>query len=135
VFLGLLLRNGNDRHIQAAADSCGNVLESHTLFGDGVVPGSRCAFRQREPVEPGDIRHMRGRPAVVTIADVRRDFLSARHRNQRSDKALLYSVVHLRQAHHNGVDSALISATAVTSDTRGRDGEESGGSSSVAARP
>ena len=71
MFLGLFLRNGNDGHIQAAADGGGDVFERHTLFGDGVVPGSRCALLQSKPVETGDIRHMRGRPAVVTIADVR----------------------------------------------------------------
>ena len=107
MFLGLFLRNGNDGHIQPTADSGGDVFERHALFGDGVVPGSRCAFLQREPVEPGDIRHMRGRPAVLTIANVRRDSLSASHRNQRRDQALLYRVVDLRQAHHRGVHSAL----------------------------
>ena len=77
MLLGLFRRDRSDGHVQAAADGCGNVFERHTLFGDGVVPGSRCALLQGKPVEPGDIQYMRGRPAVVTIADVRRDALSA----------------------------------------------------------
>ena len=100
MFLGLFLRNGNDGHIQATADSGGDVFERHTLFGDGVVTGSRCAFLQGKPVEAGDIRNMRGGPAVLTIADVRRDSLRACYRNQGGDEALLYGVVDLRQAHH-----------------------------------
>ena len=107
MFLGLFPRNGNDRHIQAAADSRGDVFERHSLFGDGMVPGSCCALLQRETVEPGDIRNMRCWPAVLTIANLRRDSLCTCHRNQGSNEALLYRVVDLRQAHHNRVDSAL----------------------------
>ena len=107
MFLGLFLRNGNGGHIQATADSGGDVFERHTLFCDGVVTGSRCALLQSKQVEACDIRNMRCRPTVVAIANVRRDSLSASHRNQRCDQALLYGVVDLRQAHHRGVDSAL----------------------------
>jgi hypothetical protein len=39
-----VLRNGNDGHIQATADRGGDVFERHTLFGDGVIAGSRCAL-------------------------------------------------------------------------------------------
>jgi len=83
------------------------IDESHTLFGDSVVPGSRCASLQGKQVKTRNIRHMRGRPTVVTIGDVGGDSLCTRHRNQRSDEALLYGVVHLRQAHDRGMDSAL----------------------------
>jgi len=72
-----------------------------------VVTGCRCALLQSKQVEACDIRNMRCRPTVVTIANARRDSLSASHRNQRCDQALLYGVVDLRQAHHRGVDSAL----------------------------
>src|ERR1700751_4927125 len=64
----VFLRNGNDGHIQATADSGGDVFERHTLSCDGVVTGSRCALLQSKQVEASDIRHMRSRPAVVAIA-------------------------------------------------------------------
>ena len=70
MLLGLFRRDRNDRHVQAAADGGGNVFQRHTLFCDCVVPGSRCALLQREPVEPGNIPYMRSRPAIVSIADV-----------------------------------------------------------------
>jgi len=44
MFLGLLLRNGNDGHIQAKADSGGDVFERHALFGDSVGSGSAMPF-------------------------------------------------------------------------------------------
>ena len=68
---GLFLRDRNDGYLQAEADSGSDVFEPDTLFGDGVVPGPRCAFLQGKPIEPGDIRYLRGRPAVLTLADVR----------------------------------------------------------------
>jgi hypothetical protein len=107
MFLGLFLRNGNDGYIQAAADRGSNVFEPDTLFGDGVVPGARCAVVKSKQVEARDIRYMRGRPAVLTLADVRRDSLCAGHSDQGSDETLLYDIVHLRQAHHRCVNSTL----------------------------
>jgi hypothetical protein len=77
MFLGMFLRNGKDGHIQPTADSGGDVFERHSLFCDGVVTGSRCALLQSKQVEACDIRNMRRRPAVVTIANVCRDSLSA----------------------------------------------------------
>lgn len=70
MLLGLFLRDGNDRQIQAAANGGGNVFERHTLFGDSVVPGFGCALLQRKPIEPGNIRDMRGWPAVLPLAHV-----------------------------------------------------------------
>src|SRR5205823_2368674 len=82
MFLGLFLRNRNNGHIQATADRGGDVFERHTLFGDGVVASSRGTFLQGKPVEPSDIRNMRGGPAVLAISDVCRDALCACNRNQ-----------------------------------------------------
>ena len=55
---GLFLRDRNDGHVQAAADSGSDVFEPDTLFGDGVVPGPRCAFLQGKPVESGHVGDM-----------------------------------------------------------------------------
>src|SRR6266700_2744760 len=71
MLLGLFRCDRNDRHVQATADGGGNLFQRHTLFGDGVVPGSRFELVQSESVESGDICYMRGRPAVLTIADIR----------------------------------------------------------------
>ena len=72
-----------------------------------MIAGPRGAFFESEPVETGDIRDMRGGPAIVAIADIRRDALRASYSDQRGDEALLYRVVHLRQAHHGYVNPAL----------------------------
>src|ERR1700733_1238778 len=89
MFLGMFLQNGTDGHIQPTADSGGDVFERHSLFCDGVVTGSRCALLQSKQVEARDVRNMRGRPAVLTIADVRRDSLRASPRDTRRDQAPL----------------------------------------------
>ena len=82
MFLGLFRRNGNDGHIQAAADSGGDVFEGHTLFGDRVIPGSRCALREGKLVNAVDILHMRSGPAVATLADLAGNSLGSCHRDQ-----------------------------------------------------
>jgi hypothetical protein len=72
-----------------------------------MIPGPRSAFLQREPVQPGGVEQMRGRPAVLTIADVRRDALRAGYSDQGGDETLFYRVMDLRQAHHRDASSAL----------------------------
>jgi hypothetical protein len=50
---------------------------------------------------------MRGRPAVLTIADIRRDALPAGYSDEGGDEALFHRVMDLRQAHHRDANSAL----------------------------
>src|SRR5215469_3503188 len=71
MLLGLFLRDGNDRYVQAVADDGSDVFERHPFFGDGVMPVSRRTLLQGEPVETGDIGYMRSRPTVISLANVR----------------------------------------------------------------
>src|ERR1700719_3681739 len=64
----LVGRFGYDRHLQAAADSLGNVPEGHSLFGDGMIPGTCFLLLERQPVEAGSIEDVDSRPAVESVA-------------------------------------------------------------------
>ena len=97
MFLGLFLRNGNDGYIQAMADGLSDVFERHTLFGHSVISSAGLMLFQRQPVEASDIKPVRGRPAVVSVANVCRDALLSGYRDQVGDKALLDRIVNLRK--------------------------------------
>jgi hypothetical protein len=66
----LLLRHRDHRHPQAAANDLRNVSDGYAFLSDSVVPGACFPLFEREPVETGDIEHMRRRPAVKPVAHV-----------------------------------------------------------------
>ena len=84
-FLGGL---GDDRHVQAAADSFSDLAERYTLFGHRMIPGSRRTLLERQSVESGRIENAHRRPATEPVAHVRRDTLLARFSgpDQRGDQ-------------------------------------------------
>jgi hypothetical protein len=70
MLLSLFLRDGSHWHVQAVTNDLGDFFEPHALFGDGMIPGSRRAFFESEPVKTSGVEPMYGRPAVLTITDI-----------------------------------------------------------------
>ena len=58
------------------ADRFGDVAHRHAFFRDRVIFRARLGPFERQPVEAGDIRDMRRRPAVAAVADIGADALS-----------------------------------------------------------
>ncbi len=71
----LLRRQGDHRHFQASANDFSDVPDRHSLFRDRVISAARLLLLQRQPVETGGIEDMRRRPAVQSVAHIRRDAL------------------------------------------------------------
>ena len=116
MLLRLFLWNGSDRHAGAAADSGSDVLEPHTLFGNGVIPTSPSARFQGKPVETSDVEHMRRQASGSD---------HQQHMSWTCGRPITETCTPRRA-----------SATAVASDAPGQVGEGGNpGSSSVAARP
>src|SRR5580700_10665533 len=67
VSLRLLWRKADHRHLQSFANYCSNFPHRYPLFSDRIVPASRFALLQREPVEMGNILNMRRRPEVASL--------------------------------------------------------------------
>src|SRR5882757_950972 len=55
VSLRLLWRKADHRHLQPFANYSSNFSHRYALFSDSVVPASRFALLQREPVEMGNV--------------------------------------------------------------------------------
>jgi hypothetical protein len=94
------------QHAVAMADGfvAGQAQAAVDVFG-----GADEAF-QRKPVETGNIENMRRRPAIESLADVRRDSLLTSHLDRVGDEALLDRVVDLRKTHHRHVHTTLRTA-------------------------
>src|SRR6202162_5054444 len=59
-------------HLQAPADNLSDLPHRYSLFSDRVVPAARFALLQRKPVEMSNIENMRRRPAIESLANIRR---------------------------------------------------------------
>ena len=93
---GFFQSERNHGHLQASADRRSDLSRGHSLFSDGVIPGARRIFLQRQPIETGDIKAVSRSPAVEPIADIRGNALLASELDRPGDKALLLCVMHLR---------------------------------------
>src|SRR5579872_6876948 len=102
-----LLRDADHRHLQASANDFGNLPHRHSLFSDRVVPAASLVLFQRKPVEMSHIEDMRRRPAIESLANVRRGPFITGHLDRVSDEALLDRVVDLRKTHHRHVHTTL----------------------------
>src|ERR1700693_263317 len=102
-----LLREADQGHLQAPADNLSDLPHRYSFFSDRVVPAARFAFLQRKPVETGNIENMRRRPAVESLANVRRGALFTGNLDRVGDEALLRGVVDLRKTHYRHVHTTL----------------------------
>ena len=97
---GLIRRYADGRDFQTAADDFSHLSNRYSLFGNRVVPAPWYSLFQRESVETGDVEDVRGRPAIESVTQVRRDALFAGYLDQVRDEALLHRIVDLREAYH-----------------------------------
>src|SRR5258708_38256164 len=105
--LRFLLREADHGHLQASANDFSDLPHRYSLFSDRVVPAASFVLLQRKPVETGNIENMRRRPAIESLANVRRGSLFTSHLDRVGDEALLNRVVDLRKAHHRHVHTTL----------------------------
>ena len=76
------------RNIQSLTNHFGNLSKRYTFFGNRVITRAGGTFLQREPIKPGRIESMHGRPAIESIAHIRRDTFRARDIDQIRNQAL-----------------------------------------------
>src|SRR5580700_1795733 len=105
--LRFLLREADDGHLQASANDFSDLPHQYSLFSDRVVPAARFVLLERQPVETGNIENVRRRPAIESLANVRRGPLFTGHLDRVGDEALLDRVVDLRKTHHRHVHTTL----------------------------
>src|SRR5579863_8823826 len=101
------LRDADHGHLQASANDFGDLPHQYSLFSDRVVPAASLVLLQRKPVETSNIENMRRRPAIETLANVRRCPLFTGHPDQGGDETLLDSVVNLRKTHYRYIHTTL----------------------------
>src|SRR6201993_4706417 len=94
--LRFLLSEADRGHPQASANDFGDLPHRYSLFGDRVVPAASLVLLQRKPVETSNIEDMRRRPAIESLANVRRGPLFTGHLDRVGDEALLDRAVDLR---------------------------------------
>jgi hypothetical protein len=125
---------GDDRHTEAAADHAGDVSERHALVGHPMEGGTRRTLLKHKPVEMGNIEPVHRRPAVVPVAHIRRNALFSRDADQcRNEAVIALAMDGRREAHHRPAHPRETSASAASSDLRGK--RELAASSSVAKGP
>src|SRR5271156_6572246 len=61
----------DDRNLQAAADSFGDVPQGHALLSDSIISGSRGTLLKHESIETRNVEQMCRRPAIGTVTDIR----------------------------------------------------------------
>src|SRR6202051_339993 len=109
--LRFLLREADHGHLQAPADNLSDLPHRYSFFSDRVVPAARFALGfvlfQRKSVETGNIENMRRRPAIESLANIRRGALFTGNLDSVGDEALLHGVVDLRKAHYRHVHTML----------------------------
>src|SRR5271155_4172004 len=91
---------GYDGHFQASANNFGNVPARDALFTDRVIPGACDSLFEGESVQKGGIEEVHCGPAILPVADKRRDALFTSQTDQVGDEALFDGVVNLRKAYH-----------------------------------
>src|SRR6201987_6432311 len=77
--LRLLLSEADRRHLQASANNFSDFPHRYSPLGDRVVPAASLVLLQRKPVEASNIEDMRRRPAIESLANVRRGPLFTGH--------------------------------------------------------
>src|SRR5579862_5099081 len=105
--LRFLLRDADHGYLQTFADYFSDLPHRYSFFSDRVVPAASLVLLQRKPVETSDIEVMRRRPAIESLANVRRGPLFTGHLDRVGDEVLLDRVVDLRKTHHRHVHTAL----------------------------
>src|SRR5579862_514834 len=105
--LRFLMRDADHGHLQTFPDYFSDLPQRYSLFSDRVVPAASLVLLQRKPVEASNIEDMRRRPAIESLANVRRGPLFTGHLDRVGDEALLDRVVDLRKTHHRHVYTAL----------------------------
>src|ERR1700757_1344131 len=105
--LRFLLSEADHGHLQAFADYFSDLPHRYSLFSDGVVPAASLVLLQRKPVETSNIEDMRRRPAIESLANVRRGPFFTGHVDRVGDEALLDRIVDLRKTHHRHVHTTL----------------------------
>src|SRR5580700_9635709 len=102
--LRFLVRETDHGYLQAFAYDFSDLPHRYSLFSDRVVPAAGFAFGfvllERKPVEMGNIENMRRRPAIESLANVRRGPVFTGHLDHVGDQALFDRVVDLRKTHH-----------------------------------
>src|SRR5580704_17894809 len=105
--LRFLLREADHGHLQAPADNLSDLPHRYSFFSDRVVPAASLVLFQRKSVETGNFENMRRRPAIESLANIRRGALFTGNLDSVGDEALLHGVVDLRKAHYRHVHTML----------------------------
>src|SRR3984893_17611054 len=98
--LRFLLREADHGHLQAPADNLSDLPHRYSFFSDRVVPAASLVLLQRKSVETGNIENMRRRPAIESLANIRRGALFTGNLDSGGDGGLLLGVGRRREAHH-----------------------------------
>ncbi len=104
----MLTLPGFHRQPQATTDRLGNVLERHSLVGDGVVDGLRHALLQRQPIDPCGVQPMHARPAVDAVPEIGRNARLPGQANQdRNESVVAEAMDRGCQAHGRAAHTTL----------------------------
>ena len=71
----LILGLADHRQVQVTTDHASDVAERNVLFGNPVIPGSRGTLLKRKPKQLSSIESVHSRPAIASLAYVRRNAL------------------------------------------------------------
>src|SRR5579872_267118 len=102
-----LRREADHWHLQDAANDFSDLPHRYSFFSDRVVPAAGFVLLQSKPVEMGNIENMRRRPAIESLANIRRSSLFTGCVDRVGNEALLDRVVNLRKTHHRHVHTML----------------------------
>jgi hypothetical protein len=95
---GLVGFDADRGQVQAPADGLGDVTERYALVTDSVQPRPGRRGFQRQPVQPGRVELVHGRPPAGPVADVAGDALVAGDPDQARHEAMsIRGAVHGRR--------------------------------------
>ncbi len=77
-----------------------DIAERHALVGDRVIPGSRRALLDRQPVETGRIEPVHRGPAIQPVTHIRRNTLLTRDLDEARNEGVIAVAMYLRKPHH-----------------------------------
>src|SRR5215471_10468262 len=96
--LGCLLRRlAHDRYVQATTNDFCDFSKWHPFVGDAMIGGFGGALFQRESEQLCGVELMDCRPAIESVADIRRNAFVARHIDKSRHECVIALAMHGRR--------------------------------------
>jgi hypothetical protein len=90
---GLFRSERDDGNLQSFTNDSCDVSGRHSLFGHCVIPNAAIALFERQPKQMSRVNAVRHRPAVASVAAIRRNSLFAGNLDRIRYQALLHRVI------------------------------------------